>query len=216
MLRLIRTESFKLSRKLKSWLGPQLILVLVLIAFPLSIDISQYDLDKFYFSIIVISLMMTAFISTEGMFEEDFEDGSLEQEFLLEQDFYKIVLSKMLIYVFFIGIPIALIGSLFIITNGADFYDLPKVFSILCLSNILLFNLFSFGNALSINKGAMLGVLTSLPLALPVIILLGRAVRTIQYGEGFFSIIILMSGISLIVLAIMPIVISAALKTHID
>ncbi len=216
MLRLIRTESFKLSRKLKSWLGPQLILVLVLIAFPLSIDISQYDLDKFYFSIIVISLMMTAFISTEGMFEEDFEDGSLEQEFLLEQDFYKIVLSKMLIYVFFIGIPIALIGSLFIITNGADFYDLPKVFSILCLSNILLFNLFSFGNALSINKGAMLGVLTSLPLALPVIILLGRAVRTIQYGEGFFSIIILMSGISLIVLVIMPIVISAALKTHID
>ena len=216
MLRLIRAESFKLSRKLKSWLGPQLILVLVLIAFPLSIDISQYDLDKFYFSIIVISLMMTAFISTEGMFEEDFEDGSLEQEFLLEQDFYKIVLSKMLIYVFFIGIPIALIGSLFIITNGADFYDLPKVFSILCLSNILLFNLFSFGNALSINKGAMLGVLTSLPLALPVIILLGRAVRTIQYGEGFFSIIILMSGISLIVLVIMPIVISAALKTHID
>ena len=198
MLRLIRTESFKLSRKLKSWLGPQLILVLVLIAFPLSIDISQYDLDKFYFSIIVISLMMTAFISTEGMFEEDFEDGSLEQEFLLEQDFYKIVLSKMLIYVFFIGIPIALIGSLFIITNGADFYDLPKVFSILGLSNILLFNLFSFGNALSINKGAMLGVLTSLPLALPVIILLGRAVRTIQYGEGFFSIIILMSGISLL------------------
>ena len=216
MLRLIRTESFKLSRKLKSWLGPQLILVLVLIAFPLSIDISQYDLDKFYFSIIVISLMMTAFISTEGMFEEDFEDGSLEQEFLLEQDFYKIVLSKMLIYVFFIGIPIALIGSLFLITNGADFDDLPKVLSILCLSNILLFNLFSFGNALSINKGAMLGVLTSLPLALPVIILLGRAIRTIQYGEGFFSIIILMSGISLIVLAIMPIVISAALKTHID
>ena len=216
MLRLIRTESFKLSRKLKSWLGPQLILVLVLIAFPLSIDISQYDLDKFYFSIIVISLMMTAFISTEGMFEEDFEDGSLEQEFLLEQDFYKIVLSKMLIYVFFIGIPIALIGSLFIITNGADFCALPKVFSILCLSNILLFNLFSFGNALSINKGAMLGVLTSLTLALPVIILLGRAVRTIQYGEGFFSIIILMSGISLIVLVIMPIVISAALKTHID
>ena len=216
MLRLIRTESFKLSRKLKSWLGPQLILVLVLIAFPLSIDISQYDLDKFYFSIIVISLMMTAFISTEGMFEEDFEDGSLEQEFLLEQDFYKIVLSKMLIYVFFIGIPIALIGSLFLITNGADFDDLPKVFSILCLSNILLFNLFSFGNALSIDKGAMLGVLTSLPLALPVIILLGRAVRTIQYGDGFFSIIILMSGISLIVLAIMPIVISAALKTHID
>ena len=48
MFRLLKTESFKLSNKLKSWLGPLLIMVLVLIAFPLSIDISQYDLDKFY------------------------------------------------------------------------------------------------------------------------------------------------------------------------
>jgi len=94
MLRLIKAESFKLSKKLKSWLGPLLIMVLVLIAFPLSIDISQYDLDKFYFSIIVVSLLMTAFVATEGMFEEDFEDGSLEQEFLIEKDFYKVVSFK--------------------------------------------------------------------------------------------------------------------------
>ena len=73
----IKAESFKLSKKLKSWLGPLLVMVLVLIAFPLSIDISQYDLDKFYFSIIVVSLLMTAFVATEGMFEEDFEGNSL-------------------------------------------------------------------------------------------------------------------------------------------
>ena len=88
MFRLLKTESFKLSNKLKSWLGPLLIMVLVLIAFPLSIDISQYDLEKFYFSIIVVSLLMTSFVATEVMFEEDFEDGSLEQEFLIEKDFY--------------------------------------------------------------------------------------------------------------------------------
>jgi ABC-type transport system involved in cytochrome c biogenesis permease component len=67
-----------------------------------------------------------------------------------------------------------------------------KVFLLLVLSNLLLFNLFAFGNALSINKGAMLGVLSSLPLALPVIILLGRAIRSIQYGDGFFQSIALM------------------------
>ena len=99
MLSFIKAESFKLSKKLKSWLGPLLVMVLVLIAFPLSIDISQYDLDKFYFSIIVVSLLMTAFVATEGMFEEDFEDGSLEQEFLKEKDFYKFVISKIFVYV---------------------------------------------------------------------------------------------------------------------
>jgi len=216
MLRLIKSESFKLSNKLKAWLGPLLIMVLVLIAFPLSIDISQYDLDKFYFSIIVVSLLMTSFVATEGMFEEDFEDGSLEQEFLIEKDFFKLVLSKIFVYVCLIGIPIAFIGALFSFANGVAIGSFAKVFLLLSLSNLLLFNLFAFGNALSINKGAMLGVLSSLPLALPVIILLGRAIRSIQYGDGFLIILTLMVGIGLIMSAIMPLIISAALKTHID
>lgn len=216
MLRLVKAETYKLSKKLKSWLGPLLIMVLVLIAFPLSIDISQFDLDKFYFSIIVVSLLMTSFVATEGMFEEDFEDGSLEQEFLIEKDFYKLVLSKILVYVCLIGIPIAFIGALFSFANGVAIGSFAKVFLLLILSNLLLFNLFAFGNALSINKGAMLGVLSSLPLALPVIILLGRAIRSIQFGDGFSSIIALMFGLGLILSAMMPLIISAALKTHID
>ena len=216
MLRLIKSESFKLSNKLKAWLGPLLIMVLVLIAFPLSIDISQYDLDKFYFSIIVVSLLMTSFVATEGMFEEDFEDGSLEQEFLIEKDFFKLVLSKIFVYVCLIGIPIAFIGALFSFANGVAIGSFAKVFLLLSLSNLLLFNLFAFGNALSINKGAMLGVLSSLPLALPVIILLGRAIRSIQYGDSFSIILTLMVGIGLIMSAIMPLIISATLKTHID
>jgi heme exporter protein B len=216
MYRLIKAESFKLSKKLKSWLGPLLIMILVLIAFPLSIDISQYDLDKFYFSIIVVSLLMTSFVATEGMFEEDFEDGTLEQEFLIEKDFYRLILSKIFVYVCLIGIPMAFIGALSSFANGVAISSFAKVFLLLILSNLLLFNLFAFGNALSINKGAMLGVLSSLPLALPVIILLGRAIRSIQYGDGFFSIAVLMIGIGLIISAIMPLIVSAALKTHID
>jgi heme exporter protein B len=216
MLRLVKAETYKLSKKLKSWLGPLLIMVLVLIAFPLSIDISQFDLDKFYFSIIVVSLLMTSFVATEGMFEEDFEDGSLEQEFLIEKDFYKLALIKIFVFVFLIGIPIALIGALFSFANGVEIDNFAKVFLLLSLSNLLLFNLFAFGNALSINKGAMLGVLSSLPLALPVIILLGRAIRSIQYGDGFLSIIALMMGVGLLMSAVMPLIISAALKTHID
>ena len=194
VLRLVKAESFKLSKKLKSWLGPLLIMVLVLIAFPLSIDISQFDLAKFYFSIIVVSLLMTSFVATEGMFEEDFEDGSLEQEFLIEKDFYKLVLSMIFVYVCLIGVPIAFIGALFSFANGVAIGSFASVFLLLSLSNLLLFNLFAFGNALSINKGAMLGVLSSLPLALPVIILLGTAVRSIQFGDGFVAIITLMTG----------------------
>jgi heme exporter protein B len=182
----------------------------------LSIDISQYDLNRFYFSIIVVALLMISFLSTEGIFLEDYEDGSLEQVYLVEQDFYKFVLAKVLTFVLLIGVPMAGIGSVFSILNGISINEVPKIFFMMFLSNLLLFNLFAFGSSLSINKGAILGVLATLPLALPIIILLGRGVRTIQYGIGFEGVMALMVGSGLLVTSIMPLIISATLKTHLE
>lgn len=216
MINLLTHEAFKLRHRLRAWLGPLLIMVLVLIAFPLSIDVSQYDLNKFYFSIIVVSLLVISFLATESIFSEDYEDGSLEQIYLEEKDFYKVVLTKISIYIFFIGIPMSLIGSLFSFANGVAADETLKIFVILTFSTLILFNIFSFGSALSINKGAMLGVLVSLPLALPVIVLLGRAIRTVQYGEGFIEVLSLLAGVGLILAAVMPIIISATLKTHLE
>ena len=216
MINLLTHEAFKLRHRLRAWLGPLLIMVLVLIAFPLSIDVSQYDLNKFYFSIIVVSLLVISFLATESIFSEDYEDGSLEQIYLEEKDFYKVVLTKISIYIFFIGIPMSFIGSLFSFANGVAADETPKIFVILTFSTLILFNIFSFGSALSINKGAMLGVLVSLPLALPVIVLLGRAIRTVQYGEGFIEVLSLLAGVGLILAAVMPIIISATLKTHLE
>ncbi|MDA9249479.1 heme exporter protein CcmB [Gammaproteobacteria bacterium] len=216
MINFFSLEAFKLRHKLRAWLGPLLIMILVLIAFPLSIDISQYDLNKFYFSVIVVSLLMISFLATESIFSEDYEDGSLEQIHLEEKDFYKITLAKILVHVLFIGIPMALIGSIFSFANGVSLADAPKIFVILSISTLILFNVFAFGSALSINKGSMLGVVASLPLALPAIVLLGRGVRTVQYGQGFFEVSVLMAGVALIVTALMPIIISATLKTHLE
>lgn len=216
MINFFSLEAFKLRHKLRAWLGPLLIMILVLIAFPLSIDISQYDLNKFYFSVIVVSLLMISFLATESIFSEDYEDGSLEQIHLEEKDFYKITLAKILVHVFLIGIPMALIGSIFSFANGVSFAEVPKIFVILSISTLILFNVFAFGSALSINKGSMLGVVASLPLALPAIVLLGRGVRTVQYGQGFFEVSVLMAGVALIVTALMPIIISATLKTHLE
>ena len=216
MINFFSLEAFKLRHKLRAWLGPLLIMILVLIAFPLSIDISQYDLNKFYFSVIVVSLLMISFLATESIFSEDYEDGSLEQIHLEEKDFYKITLAKILVHVLFIGIPMALIGSIFSFANGVSLAEAPKIFVMLSISTLILFNVFAFGSALSINKGSMLGVVASLPLALPAIVLLGRGVRTVQYGQGFFEVSVLMAGVALIVTALMPIIISATLKTHLE
>ena len=79
---------------------------------------------------------MISFLATESIFSEDYEDGSLEQLHLEEKDFYKIILAKILTYVFFIGIPMALIGSIFSFANGVSLVEIPKIFIILSISNI--------------------------------------------------------------------------------
>jgi hypothetical protein len=38
----------------------------------------------------------------------------------------------------------------------------------------------------------------------------------VQYGGGFFEVSALMAGVALLVTAIMPIIISATLKTHLE
>jgi len=38
----------------------------------------------------------------------------------------------------------------------------------------------------------------------------------VQYGQGFFEVSVLMAGVALIVTALMPIIISATLKTHLE
>ena len=45
MINFFFSEAFKLQHKLRSWLGPLLIMILVLVAFPLSID-TEKDLVK--------------------------------------------------------------------------------------------------------------------------------------------------------------------------
>jgi heme exporter protein B len=58
-------EFKKLFQKTRNWLGPILIFTMVMIAFPLSLNIYSSELVSSFESILVISLLMTAFISTD-------------------------------------------------------------------------------------------------------------------------------------------------------
>ena len=53
-----------------------------------------------------------------------------------EKDFYKLVISKIFVYVCLIGIPIAFIGALFSFANGVAVDSFGKVFLLLILSNL--------------------------------------------------------------------------------
>ena len=77
-------------------------------------------------------------------------------------------------------------------------------------------DLFVLGNALSLNKGSVLGALVTMPLALPVLIVLGKGLIAIQLDINYQSFIfLLLGGLSIIIVAI-PIVVSYVIKAHLE
>ena len=73
-MKLIFVEFFKLKMKLRAWLGPILIFLLIIISFPLTVELSSEALNDVFYSILWIASLLTIMVSVESIFLEDYED----------------------------------------------------------------------------------------------------------------------------------------------
>ena len=111
---------------------------------------------------------------------------------------------------------ISIIGFLFCIgiTNSSQnsIYVLP----IILVASYIFINVFSFGNALSLTKGSVLGTLVTLPLLLPLLIVLGKVIVAINFGLNYFGFLLLLLGILSIIIFIVPMIISYIIRAHLE
>jgi len=68
-----------LRSKSRGWLGPILVFILIMVAFPLTVEVSNKDLGQSFFSVLWIAMLLVMMLATEDIFLEDYNDGSLEQ-----------------------------------------------------------------------------------------------------------------------------------------
>ena len=66
-MKLIFVEFFKLKMKLRAWLGPILIFLLIIISFPLSVELSSEALNDVFYSNICIASLLTIIVSLESI-----------------------------------------------------------------------------------------------------------------------------------------------------
>ena len=78
MFILFKLELFKLRKKLRAWLGPILVFLLITISFPLTVELASDELKNIFYSVLWIASLLTVMVSVEGIFLEDYEDGTLE------------------------------------------------------------------------------------------------------------------------------------------
>jgi len=215
-MKLINFEFLKLRKKSRGWLGPILVFILIMTAFPLTVEILNKNLEQAFFSILWIATLLVMMLATEDIFLEDYNDGSLEQMAIKYDSLSGLVATKIFVYWVLIGIPISLIGALygFGITRSSE--SALQILPILLITTYIFLNVFSFGNALSLTKGSILGTLITMPLVLPLLVVLGKVVIAINLGISFLGFLFLLLGILSIIILILPMVISFVIKAHLE
>jgi heme exporter protein CcmB len=140
----------------------------------------------------------------------------LEQYAISQNNLSFIVGSKIFIYWLIVGLPISILGSIFcfVITNQTNFGF--QIFPILLISTYIFMNVFSFGNALSLTKGSILGTLVTLPLLLPLLIILGKVVIAINFDLNYSGFLFLLLGILSIIIVIIPMITSYIIRAHLE
>ena len=212
----LRLELLKLKKKTRSWLGPILVFWLIMIAYPLTVEFLQDKLEVGFFSVLWIAILISMMLATEDIFTEDFNDGSLEQMMLKYSSFSILVSMKTLTYWLLIGVPISALSFIFSFGTTENFSLSISILPLSLISSYIFLNLFVLGNALSLNKGSVLGALITMPLALPVLIVLGKSLTAIQIGINFISFILLLLGCLSIIMVAVPLVVSYIIKAHLE
>ena len=212
----LRLELLKLKKKTRSWLGPILVFWLIMIAYPLTVEFLQDKLEVGFFSVLWIAILISMMLATEDIFTEDFNDGSLEQMMLKHSSFSILVSMKTLTYWLLIGVPISALSFIFSFGTTENFSLSVSILPLSLISSYIFLNLFVLGNALSLNKGSVLGALITMPLALPVLIVLGKSLTAIQIGINFISFILLLLGCLSIIMVAVPLVVSYIIKAHLE
>lgn len=215
-MKIFKLELLKLQKKTRSWLGPILVFWLIMIAYPLTVEFLQEKLEIGFFSVLWIAILISMMLAAEDIFTEDFNDGTLEQMMIKSSPFSILVSIKTLTYWMLIGIPISVLSFIFSFGTTENFSLSLMILPLSLISSYIFLNLFVLGNALSLNKGSVLGALITMPLALPVLIVLGKSLTAIQLDINFISFILLLLGCLSIIIVAIPLVVSYIIKAHLE
>jgi len=215
-MEVIKFEFLKLFKKSRGWLGPILVFILIMVAYPLTVEVSDIELSQSFFSILWIAALLVIMLATEDIFLEDFNDGTLEQYAILQKNLSFIIGSKVFVYWLVIGVPISIIGTIFCVGTTSQTAFGYQILPVLLVSTYIFMNVFSFGNALSLTKGSVLGTLVTLPLLLPLLIILGKVVVAINFDLNYSGFLLLLLGILSIIIMIIPMIISYIIRAHLE
>jgi heme exporter protein B len=206
-----------LARRQGGGLGAALGFILsVMVLIPLAIGPDQILLSKLAPGMMWLALLLSVLLTADRMFQQDFEDGSLDIMAMGNLPFEFVTLAKALAHWITVSLPLAIITPPLGLLMSLDVSQLPVLFVSMITGSLALSLLAAIGGAVTagLRRGGLLVSLLVLPLYVPVLIF-GVAASTANLGPSSSTpALIVLCAITLMSLVISPWACAAALRAY--
>jgi heme exporter protein B len=188
----------------------------VLVLIPLSIGPDQNLLQRLAPGIMWLALLLAILLTSERIFQQDYEDGSLDLLTLIDLPLELVVLAKALAHWLAVGLPVAVVAPLLGIFLNIELSAIPVLLLAMALGSLALSLLAAIGGAVTagLRRGGLLVSLLILPLYVPVLVFGLSATVQNSGPAGSSNSLLVLTAIVLVSLVLQPWASAAALRAY--
>lgn len=218
MAMIIKRELLIAFRRQADIFNPLWFFIIVITLFPLSIGPEPGLLSRIAPGIVWVAALLSALLSLERLFRDDFQDGALEQMMIMPVPLSVVALSKVIAHWLLTGVPLILISPLLAILLSLNFDTWLGVVGTLLLGTPTLSFIGAIGVALTVGlqKGGVLLSLVVLPLYIPILIFATSAIDAASLGMAYNGQLAILAAMLVGAMTLTPFAISAALRVSVN
>ena len=214
LLNIIQRELTIAFRRPAEILNPLWFFLIVITLFPLLMGPNPELLGQIASGIAWVAALLSALLSFERLFRDDYLDGSLEQLMLLPVGLPQVALAKVIAHWLLTGLPLILLSPIAAILLSLEAHVWWALVLTLLLGTPILSCLGAIGVALTVGlrKGGTLLSLLILPLFLPVLIFAAAVLEAATINMNYSGQLAIIGAILAITLTFSPFAIAGALR----
>ena len=214
LLNIIQRELTIAFRRPAEILNPLWFFLIVITLFPLLMGPNPELLGQIASGIAWVAALLSALLSFERLFRDDYLDGSLEQLMLLPVGLPQVALAKVIAHWLLTGLPLILLSPIAAILLSLETHVWGALVLTLLLGTPILSCLGAIGVALTVGlrKGGTLLSLLILPLFLPVLIFAAAVLEAATINMNYSGQLAIIGAILAITLTFSPFAIAGALR----
>jgi heme exporter protein B len=185
----------------------------VLVLVPLALGPDQNLLRRLAPGLMWLSLLLAVLLTADRLFQQDFEDGTLDVLMGLSLPLELVCLAKAIAHWLTVSLPLAIAAPLLGILVNIEMTQVPLLMAAMVLGALALSALAAIGGAVTagLRRGGLLVALLILPLYVPVLVF-GQSVTATEQGRGASLVVLL--AVTLLALAVQPLASAAALRAY--